>query len=230
MFWVKPLRSHCGPLLKASATCTNKHKSCCYLPCSLSLVYNELHNVCGWHCNACSGHFHCVQVCFCNLVSFLVNLVFFHHEIWYFSVTTEWQHWFCRMWPCSAPTEDFFHLDLFFSRPGCLGLIIKNRVKSVFWSDKLISNFNVFHNIKITLHYSVHMCTSGEKVLISDEAERVQSVSYSPIRSLSRLYIVVCLGEGKRRTCLGPPSRYFARKHSSFLVKNLLSAHIMFSE
>jgi len=29
------------------------------------------------------------------------------------------------------------------------------------------------------------MCTSGEKVRISDEAERVQSVSYHHIRSLS---------------------------------------------
>ena len=31
--------------------------------------------------------------------------------------------------------------------------------------------------------------TSGEKVRISDEAERVQSVSYSHITSLSGLYI-----------------------------------------
>ena len=49
------------------------------------------------------------------------------------------------------------------------------------------------------------MRTSGEKVRISDEAERVQSVSYSHIRSLSRLYTVVCLGEGKRRTASGSP-------------------------
>ena len=33
----------------------------------------------------------------------------------------------------------------------------------------------MFNNIKITLHYSVYMRTSGEKVCISDEAERVQS-------------------------------------------------------
>ena len=59
--------------------------------------------------------------------------------------------------------------------------------------------------MKITLHYSVSMQTSGEKVRISDEAERVQSVSYSRIRSLSGLYTVVCLSEGKRGTCLGPP-------------------------
>jgi len=26
----------------------------------LSQVYNELHNICGWHCNVLSGHFHCV--------------------------------------------------------------------------------------------------------------------------------------------------------------------------
>ena len=33
------------------------------------------------------------------------------------------------------------------------------------------------------------MHTSGEKVRISDEAERVQSVSYPQYRSLSGLYI-----------------------------------------
>jgi len=51
------------------------------------------------------------------------------------------------------------------------------------------------------------MRTSGEKVClrVSDEAERVQAVSYSHIRSLSELYTVVCLREGKRGTCLGPP-------------------------
>jgi len=47
------------------------------------------------------------------------------------------------------------------------------------------------------------MSTSGEKARISDEVERVQSVSYSQIRSLSGLYTVVCLREGKRVTCLG---------------------------
>jgi len=49
------------------------------------------------------------------------------------------------------------------------------------------------------------MRTPGEKVRISDEAERVQSVSYFHIRSLSWLYAVVCLRKGKRSTCLGPP-------------------------
>ena len=38
------------------------------------------------------------------------------------------------------------------------------------------------------LHYSVYLGTSGEEVRISDEAERVQSVSYLHIRSLSGLY------------------------------------------
>jgi len=53
---------------------------------------------------------------------------------------------------------------------------MKNCVKStVFLSDKFISNFNVFNNKKITLYYSVCMGTSGEKVRLSDEAERVQS-------------------------------------------------------
>jgi len=51
------------------------------------------------------------------------------------------------------------------------------------------------------------MRTSGEKVRISDEAERVQSVSYSHIKSLSGLYTAVCLREDKRGTCLEPPSQ-----------------------
>jgi len=80
------------------------------------------------------------------------------------------------MWP-GLPLR-FFHPDLFFSRPVCLGYYEKSRDICVFWSDKLISNFNVFNNIKVTLHYSVYMRTSGEKVRISDEAERVQLVSY----------------------------------------------------
>jgi len=63
----------------------------------------------------------------------------------------------------------------FFSRPECISLIMKNRVKSVFFSsDKFISNFTVVNNMKIT---SVCMRTSGEKERVSDEAERVQSVS-----------------------------------------------------
>jgi len=44
------------------------------------------------------------------------------------------------------------------------------------------------------------MRTSGEKVCISDEAERVESVSYFHIRPLLGLYTVVRLREGK-----GPP-------------------------
>ena len=49
------------------------------------------------------------------------------------------------------------------------------------------------------------MSTSGEKVRMLDEAERVQSVWYSHIRSLPGLYTAVCLREGKRGTYLGPP-------------------------
>jgi len=41
---------------------------------------------------------------------------------------------------------------------------MKNRVKSVFLSDKFISNFSVFSNIEITLYYSGCMRTSGDKV------------------------------------------------------------------
>ena len=43
----------------------------------------------------------------------------------------------------------------------------------------------MFNNIKITLHYSVYIRISGEKVRIPNEAERFQSVSHSHVRSLS---------------------------------------------
>ena len=58
--------------------------------------------------------------------------------------------------------------------------------------------------MRITSHYSVYMRTSGEKVLISEEAESVQSVSYSHIRSLSGLCTVVCLSEGRQARHLPP--------------------------
>jgi len=68
---------------------------------------------------------------------------------------------------------DYVHCGVFptrsvlFSRPGCLALIMKNWVEfGFFWSDKFISNFNVFNNIKMTLYYSVDMRKSGEKVCI----------------------------------------------------------------
>jgi len=65
------------------------------------------------------------------------------------------------------------------------------------------------------------MRTSGKKVRISEAVRvRVQSVSYSHIRSLSGLYTLLYLGEGKRSTCPGPsfqraPAR---RKYFWFLV------------
>jgi len=100
----------------------------------------------------------------------------------------------------------FFSTQIcFLSRPVCLGYYEQSRDICAFWSDELISNFIVFNNIKMTLHYSAYMRTPGEKVRISVEAERVQSVSYSHIRSLSELYTLVCLREGKRSTWLGPP-------------------------
>jgi len=55
----------------------------------------------------------------------------------------------------------------FFSRLACLGYYEKSREICVFWSDKLISNFNVFNNMNITLDYSAtHHVTSGENVRI----------------------------------------------------------------
>jgi len=52
--------------------------------------------------------------------------------------------------------------------------------------------FNVYYSIiNVTLHnYSLFMRTSGENVSIWDEAERVQSILYPQIRSLSRSYTV----------------------------------------
>ena len=84
-----------------------------------------------------------------------------------------------RFAACDQGSHRFFSTQVcFFSRSLCLlGYYEKSRDICVFWSDKLISNFNVFNNIKITLHYSVYMPTTGEKARISDGAERVQSVS-----------------------------------------------------
>jgi len=54
-------------------------------------------------------------------------------------------------------------------------------------------------------------------------------VKTSNIRNLSEniICLVVCLRGGKRGTCLSPPLRCYAHKFSLFLVKNLLSAHIV---
>jgi len=65
----------------------------------------------------------------------------------------------------------------------------------------------VFNNIKITDYYSVCLHTSDEKVRISVEAERVQSVSYPHIRSLSVMLLslmpIAETGETRVRTdCL----------------------------
>jgi len=48
------------------------------------------------------------------------------------------------------------------------------------------------------------MRTPADKVRISAEAERVQSVWYSHIRSLSGLYTVVCLGKQARHLPRAP--------------------------
>ena len=45
----------------------------------------------------------------------------------------------------------------------------------------------MFNNIKITLYYSVGIPTSVEKACKPDEVERVRSVSYLHVRSLSGL-------------------------------------------
>jgi len=99
----------------------------------------------------------------------------------------------------------FFPSRSVFSRSVCLGYYEKSREIRAFWSDRLISNFNVFSTIKTTLHCSVYMRTSGEKVCISDEANVFYRFHILIIWSLSGLYTVVCLREGKRGTCLGPP-------------------------
>jgi len=52
------------------------------------------------------------------------------------------------------------------------------------------------------LHCSVYMRTSGEKVRISVETERVRSVSYAHIISLPGLYTVVCLREASEPLAL----------------------------
>ena len=102
----------------------------------------------------------------------------------------------------------FFHSDLFF-KSICVSRFNyeKSREICVFWSDKLINNYNVLNNMKLTLHYNVCMRTSGEKVHISDEVERVQSASYSHIRSFVR---VIYSGVFKRRQARQLPLAPFA--------------------
>ena len=68
----------------------------------------------------------------------------------------------------------------------------------------------MFNNIKITVYYSVYMRISGEIVRISDEAERVQSVSYSHIRSLSGSYTVVCKRRQARHLPRSPVNVFHA--------------------
>jgi len=70
----------------------------------------------------------------------------------------------------------FTSRSAFFSRPWCSCLFM-----------------NVFNNTQVSLYYSVCMRTSGEKVRMSDEAERAQSISYLHIRSLSGLCIRIML-------------------------------------
>jgi len=62
----------------------------------------------------------------------------------------------------------------------------------------------VFNNIKITLHYNFYMRTSGEKVRISDKAERVQSVSYSHISIVRVIYSGVFEGRQARHLTRAP--------------------------
>jgi len=89
-----------------------------------------------------------------------------------------------------APTEGFFPPRSAFLVHLRVQVIMKYHMISVFLSDKLISNFNVFNNIKITL--CVYMRTSGEKIHTLDETEHVQSVSYSHIRHLPRAPLCNC--------------------------------------
>jgi len=98
-----------------------------------------------------------------------------------------------------APTEGFFHTDLFLSWTVCLGYE-KSREICVF---EVINSSATSMCWRITLHYSVYIRTLGEKVRISDEAERVQSVSYSHKVIVRVIYSGVW--ESKRGTCLGPP-------------------------
>jgi len=62
------------------------------------------------------------------------------------------------------------------------------------------------------------MRTSGEKVRISDEAEREIGFIFSYTIIVRVMYSGV-LREGKR---IGSPARYFARKSSLFLVKKII--------
>jgi len=86
-----------------------------------------------------------------------------------------------RFSACDQGSHCGFSTQICFSKSTWVSRFDYEKSRSIcffFWSDKFTSNFNVFNNVKITLYYSVCMRTSGERVRMSDEAERVQSVSY----------------------------------------------------
>ena len=95
-------------------------------------------------------------------------------------------------------TQVCFLIDL------CVEVIMKNRVISAFFE---VINPSTTSMCPV-IYYSVYMRTSGKKVRISDEAERVQSVSYSHVRSLSGLYTLysgVFKGRQVRHLPRAPP-------------------------
>ena len=66
---------------------------------------------------------------------------------------------------CQGSTAFFPHRSAFFSRPGCLGLNIKNRVKSGFFEVINSSATSVFNNTKITFYYSACIACAHQLLL-----------------------------------------------------------------
>jgi len=63
----------------------------------------------------------------------------------------------------------------------------------------------MFNNIKITLYITVFTCAHQVIKYVRRMKQNVFNRLHILIRSLSGLYTVVRLREGKRGTCLGPP-------------------------
>jgi len=103
----------------------------------------------------------------------------------------------------------------FFSRPVCLGYYEKSRDIWVFWSGKLISNFNVFNNIKITLHYSVYAHIRWESTHI--RWSRTSSIGF--IFSYKIIVRVIYSGVFKGRQARHSPRAPFATVWSTLLSK-----------
>ena len=82
--------------------------------------------------------------------------------------------------------------SVFFSRPGCPGLVMKNRVKSAFFKVIDSSATSMCSTIERYLCITVFTCAHQVRKYAYRMKQNVKSALYSHTRSLSGLCTVVC--------------------------------------